>query len=199
MTGRSFALSIATTIGVLTVAAYCSMGPKAPTEKQQAEKVRYEVLKVVDSARVRELEAEVARLGERGLKLTFRAQASDSVAAMERARAESLKALAIVEPAAWEETANAAMRSADAAISASHQKDSIIAVRDTQMVAKDSIVWSEVARRSRAEARVAQLEPLALKADDCKIVKFINCPTRKQAFVAGGVVTLSALALAFAR
>jgi hypothetical protein len=206
MTGRGLTVSLVTTGVILALGAYCSLGPKPkPLSDGEVKRVvEYRVQIVVDSVRVRELEGENRRLARIAASQIGRAKKSDSLAAELTETADSLlsdayrASFAIEKARAWQEAALTYRSAATAATMASKTKDSTLVVRDSQIMAKSEIVSTEQARRARAEARVAELEPLAMRADDCKIARFINCPSRKQAFVAGGVLTLSAVAIALA-
>lgn len=207
MTGRSFALSIATTIGVLAVAAYCSMGPKPKplSEGEVKARIEYRVQIVVDSARVKQLEAENLRLARVAASQVGRAKKSDSLATEFREAADSVSTAAYrafkdqEKAQLWQEAAHTYRLAADAATMASKTKDSTLAVRDSQIMRKDEVISTEQARSARAEQRVAYLEPLAAKADDCKIARFINCPTRRQSFLAGGAVAGTLVAVVLVR
>jgi hypothetical protein len=199
MTGRAFIVSITTVVVVLGVA-LCA-GPKKPGTGPMKEEARieYRVRTIFDSARVQQLEAENLRLARVAASQIGRAKKSDSLASEFRETADSLATAAYraakVEERAqlWEASAHTFRDEADAATMASLAKDSALVVRDTQIMKRDTIISTITARAARAESRVAALEPLAAKADDCKIVGFISCPTRKQSFVAGGLLSIGAL------
>lgn len=207
MTGRATIVSLVT-VGVVLAVGMCSeLAPKKlPKAMQEDARVEYRVQMVVDSARVKELEAENLRLARTAATQIGRARKADSIAAEFRAAADSIKADAYRAPKVeqkaqlWEEAAHTYQLEADASRMASKTKDSTLAVRDSQIITKDGIISTTAARAARAESRVAELEPLALRADDCKIVWFVNCPSRKQAFVAGvATATVAAVVVLAAR
>jgi hypothetical protein len=203
MTGRSLIISLTSVAVVLAIGMCTDVGPrKVPPPLKDEARIQYRVQMVIDSARVRELEAENLRLARVAASEIGRAKKSDSIAADARDAADSIASAAYRasktadKAQLWEEAAHTYRQSADAAVMASKTKDSALVVRDSQIVRKDSVISAEHARRTRAERRVTELEPLAMRADDCKIARFVNCPTRKQAFVAGAVVATTAIVLA---
>lgn len=186
----AFALAI---VGVFFLGRYTAPTPKPMPAKVQARLVEHKVQTVIDSQRVKQLEGEVDRLEKKVDRQTVRAARADSDAVDQWRIADSLKQIAIREPTKWEEVANAALRSAAAALEASQRKDSIIAVRDTQLVRKDEIISTTKARADRADARIAELVPLASGDDGCRILWVFGCPSRKETAVIAAVATTGAI------
>lgn len=175
--------------------------PVPPAMRDEA-RIQYRVQIVVDSTRVQQLAAENLRLARVAASQIGRARKSDSIAADAREAADSIATAAYravktdAKAQLWEEAAHTYRQSADAATMASKTKDSTLAVRDSQIIRKDSVISTEQARRARAEHRVAELEPLATGDAGCRILWLLHCPSRKTALIGGALVGAGAAAIA---
>lgn len=206
MTGRSFIVSITTTALIVGIGIGWSVAPspKPMPAKVQARLVEHRVLTVIDSQRVKRLETENARLaGQVSAQIAVTKQ-TENFAVKERKRGDTLQAVAIAAQTAadsalaWQAAHDSRKLEADSLRVAGQRHDSTIALQDMQLVKKDSIISTQTARAQRADARIAELEPLATGDDGCRIAKFFKCPTRKQVAIVA-VVTGGALGYAVAK
>lgn len=193
------ALFAALVFGAFLLGYTVAPAPKPMPAPVAARLVEHRVRTVVDTARVRQLEADVARLGRLNASQIAVTKMTEDFAKHERQRGDTLQALAIaaltdVERAKrWKEAHDARKRETDSLWSVTAQQAVTIARKDTQLVKKDSAFNVQRARAERADARLAEIEPLATGDDGCRIVRYLHCPTRTQALLGGAVLSATAI------
>lgn len=200
MTGRSFALGIVITAIVCAVGGrWTSSPPKGLPAPVLEATVRHEVQSVRDTALERQLLEARDRSQKRELAAAAARLKSDSVAAREHHRADSLEAIARVAGTA-RDSAEAwriayEVRTTEAR-DLEYSRDSARAeTREAkvQLAAADSTgaIWKTHALRG--DSLITRLVPLAQRAgDECRIAGFIHCPSRKQTAIAAVIGTIAA-------
>lgn len=201
MTGRSFALSMATVAVVFAIAGRCSAPDPAPLPaKVQARVVEHRVQTVIDSTEIRRLKIEQralqAELDEQ-LSISVHAEAS---AMWARLKADSLRAAvdtattAADSAHAWHAAYDARALEADSLRSANAGLHVSLVTLQREATVADSIAQRWAGHAARSDTLIAALLPLAERHDDRCSVFFdvIKCPTRKQAAIgallAGGAI-----------
>lgn len=200
MTGQSFLVSMVTVGIVAAIAGRCTASPPAGLPaKTQARLIEHRIQTVIDSQRVQQLEAENARLARRAAAQVEMTRQTEAFATAERRRGDTLQAIAIAaqtsaeRAGAWQAAHDSRKLEADSLRVVAVMKDSTLAVRDSQLVKKDSIISTETARAVRADARIADLRQFAAAAGDrCRILRVLGCPSRK-AVAIGSVIAGGAL------
>lgn len=201
MTGRSLIVQVATTALIIGAAVGYSVAP-APKQMPAAVAetlVVHRIERSVDSARVKQLETENARL-------KVKAQGAFDTAAMvaeaglrQGRRADALQALAIAAQTVadsarlWRQTALARKAEADSAWIANKLLTVTVETQASELAGKDAIISTTKARAERAEKDVARLIPLATGDDGCRVLWRMKCPTRTQSAIAGTLIGVAGI------
>jgi hypothetical protein len=192
MTGRSFAVSMASVAIVAALAGRCT----APEPRG----LPPQVLSVVDTATVNRLGREKVEGLRRELAASRRRQAAEDSAGAARHRADSLEAAAKAaqtsadSAAKWQQAYY--QRSGEAADLQLALKDAGAEKNELRQQLRDaesgSGIWKTHALRG--DSVIAQLLPLAETAGErCRIARVLKCPSRKQTAIAAVVGTMAVL------
>lgn len=199
MTGRAFTISMVTVGVMLAITAAYSFAPKERTlpAPVAARLVEHRVLNVIDSQRVKQLEAENARLSKQNRAIRDTAGMVAKAGLDAHRRADALQAAAIAAQTLadsallWRQAHDERKTEADSAWRVVALDSAALARADTTAANSERKFDVEHARANRADDRIAELEPLAARADNCHVLglptRLVRCPSRKQAAVAGGV------------
>jgi hypothetical protein len=187
-------------VGVFFLGRCSAPTPPGLPPDVQAAVTRHEILTVQDTARERQLLEQRDRARHRELVAAAAGRLSDSVAAAKGRAADSLAAIA-----------RAAQTSADSAEAwriayevrstevrdVEYSRDSARAeTREAkvQLAAADSIAGIWKTHALRGDSLITVLVPIAQRAgDECRILRFFACPSRKTAAVAAAAVTAGAI------
>jgi hypothetical protein len=183
---RTIAFAAALAIAGVFFLGRCTAPAARPLPARVAARiVEHQVRTVIDSARVQQLEATIARLRDTASRV-----AEAGLAAHRRAdelQAAAIAAMTLADSARlWRMTALERQREADSAWR-------VVALRDAEIMQTDSILDVETARADRADALLAEVVPLATGDDGCRILWVFGCPSRKAVAIGSAIAGAGAV------